>query len=519
MAATQTVHQLASSYNSGPQATVRITATHGVVTLFGYGITVQVDRGHLVVKDGIGTDRREARLSRVGHGLRRLVVIGSDGFVSLAALRWLADQGASFAMLDRDGSVLATTGPVRPSDARLRRAQALAHQSGVAVQIARELVDQKLAGQEQLARDRLNDSFAAKQIASARGELTKAETIPAIRLLESQAAHAYWSAWRTIPVLFPRNDLQRVPEHWRTFGTRQSPLTGSPRLAVNPPNAILNYLYAILESEARLAAAALGLDPGIGILHVDTDSRDSLACDLMEPVRPQVDAYVLDWISHQPLRREWFFEKRDGNCRLMGSFAVRLAETAPAWGRAVAPVAEWVARTLWSRKSRASGQFIPPTRLTEDHRRQARGRPSGLPVEHRPKLPVVCRVCGALIKTGQRYCASCAAKVSKDALVKAARRGRVAAHSKEAEARRAETQRRQHAARQAWRPSDLPGWLNEEIYREKIQPRLVGVAVTAISRALRVSEPYAAEIRAGKRVPHPRHWEKLAQVAGLSPDV
>ena len=51
---------------------------------------------------------------------------------------------------------------------------------------------------------------------------------------------------------------------------------------------MLNYMYALLESETRLAAAALGLDPGIGFLHVDTDARDSLACDIMEPGRPQV---------------------------------------------------------------------------------------------------------------------------------------------------------------------------------------------------------------------------------------
>jgi hypothetical protein len=93
----------------------------GVVTLFGYGTSVRVDRGHLVVEDGIANDRRQARFPRVGHGLRRLVVIGSDGMVSFAALRWLADQDASFVMLDRDGSVLATTGPVRSSDSKLRR--------------------------------------------------------------------------------------------------------------------------------------------------------------------------------------------------------------------------------------------------------------------------------------------------------------------------------------------------------------------------------------------------------------
>src|SRR5712692_9556164 len=106
--------------------TETIAPRHGVVTLFGYGIKVHVDRGHLIFEDGIGAARRHTRLPRVGHGLRRLVVIGADGFVSLGALRWLADQDAAFVMLDRDGSVLATTGPVRPSDARLRRAQALA---------------------------------------------------------------------------------------------------------------------------------------------------------------------------------------------------------------------------------------------------------------------------------------------------------------------------------------------------------------------------------------------------------
>src|ERR1700704_5083421 len=110
--------------------TEAVIPRHGVVTLFGYGIQVNVVRGHLVLKDGIGPARRQARFPRVGHGLRRLVVIGADGMVSLAALRWLADQDAAFVMLDRDGSVLATTGPVRSSDAKLRRAQSLALPNG-----------------------------------------------------------------------------------------------------------------------------------------------------------------------------------------------------------------------------------------------------------------------------------------------------------------------------------------------------------------------------------------------------
>jgi hypothetical protein len=136
---------------------------------------------------------------------------------------------------------------------------------------------------------------------------------------------------------------------------------------------MLNYLYALLESEARLAAAALGLDPGLGVLHVDSPARDSLACDLMEVVRPQIDAYILDWILSQPLRREWFFEQRDGNCRLMASFAIRLTETAQMWGRSVGPVAEWVARQLWLTTHKRAQNDRPPTRLTQAHRREVKG--------------------------------------------------------------------------------------------------------------------------------------------------
>jgi CRISPR-associated endonuclease Cas1 len=512
MAATQTVPQVSLSRNL-------LTPRHGVVTLHGYGITAHVDRGHLILKDGIGSDRREVRLPRVRHGLRRLVVIGADGFVSLAALRWLSDQDAAFVMLERDGSVLATTGPVRPSDARLRRAQSLAHQSGAALQIARELIDQKLVGQEQLARDILRNASVADLIAAARAALATAETIEAVRRFEAQAAQAYWSAWSDIPVDFPRKDIRWAPEHWRRFGTRKSPLTGSPRLAVNPPNAILNYLYAILESEACLSASALGLDPGIGVLHVDTDARDSLACDLMEPIRPQVDAYLLKWIIRGPLRREWFFEERDGNCRLMGSFAVRLSETASTWGRAVAPIAEMVSRTLWAKRTRPYRQSVPATRLTESHRRQQRGEAVSPTVAHAPKPPKACRICGASVKPSDNYCASCAVGITRESLIKAAGSGRIASHSQEAESRRSETQRLHRAAKRAWQPSTLPTWLTPDAFNKEIQPRLANMTVPAISKTLGISGGYATDIRAGRRRPHPRNWERLARLVGFPPEV
>jgi hypothetical protein len=97
-----------------------------------------------------------------------------------------------------------------------------------------------------------------------------------------------------------------------------------------------------------------------------------------------------------------------------------------------------------------------------------------------------------------------------------ARLGRIASHSREAELSRAKAHLRHVAEIKAWDPRTLPDWLTVQAYREKIQPLLAEVTVPAISWALGISGPYATDIRAGNRCPHPRHWEKLAQLVGVS---
>src|SRR5882762_396796 len=496
MAAVQTVFQHLQHCNLIP-----IKPQHGVITLFGYGITVCVDRGHLTIQDGIGSDRRQARFSRVGHGLRRLVVIGSDGMVSLAALRWLADQGAAFVMLDRLGEILATTGPVHPSDARLRRAQSLAEDSGAAMRIAVELIRRKLLAQERLVREQFQNTISAEIIASQRHALARANSKEDIRRYEAYGALAYWRAWHELPVQFSQPDSQRVPAHWQVFDGRVSPLTKSPRLAVNPPNAMLNYLYAILESEARLAISELGLDPGIGVLHSDTRTRDSLACDLMEPVRPQVDAFVLDWLRRTLLQRKWFFEERNGNCRLTGEFAVQLSETSKLWKQALGPFAEWIAHTLWLTTSQPSRTKAPSTRLTQRRKREAKGIPTA-PLANSSFAP-----------------RNCVSMTSPESILESIKMGRLSRFDPIAQARRAETQKRQNAARKAWNSNEKPAWLDQEFYHEQIQHRLLTIQASTIQATLSVSEPYALKVQTGRCIPHLRHWLKLAKLTGVAVDL
>ena len=455
-----------------------------------------------------------ARFARVYHGLKRLVVIESDGMISLSALRWLASQGAAFVMLERDGSVLATTGPVRPSDARLRRAQALADSNGVGLQLAIDLISEKLRGQQLIAKEKLNNSVASNEIDSCLSALKSAESISSVLSVEARAALAYWSAWADLKIQFSKIDLRRIPDHWRIFGTRVSPITGSPRLAVNPPNAVLNYLYAMLEAEARLAAAELGMDPGLGVLHKDRPNRDSLACDLMEPVRPLVDAYLFDWLRRGSLRREWFFEQSNGNCRLMGEFVARLSETAPLWRKAIAPIAEKAASMFWKSRAKPSAVRQIATRLTQTSRSKGRDAYRKALALQAPPEPLEnrCSLCGEPIRKDAQCCAGCAPLVSRARLLQVSKLGRIATHTPTAEARRSATQLRQVAALKKWNPSDLPGWLDRDFYRRRILPKLPGVTIKKIGLTLHVSRPYAAMIRKGTQIPHPRHWLVLAQL-------
>jgi hypothetical protein len=101
-------------------------------------------------------------------------------------------------------------------------------------------------------------------------------------------------------------------------------------------------------------------------------------------------------------------------------------------------------------------------------------------------------------------------------MIEAAKLGRVRGHSPEALARQSEKQRKHAAAVKAWNPSDKPEWLTEEVFRKQIQPRLEAITVPVISSALCVSEPYASLIRAKRYLPHPRHWQILARLVGVS---
>jgi hypothetical protein len=198
--------------------------------------------------------------------------------------------------------------------------------------------------------------------------------------------------------------------------------------------------------------------------------------------------------------------------RLLRTLTAKLSETTSVWAKLIAPWAEYVARTLWTR-TRANSDSIP-TRLTQRHRREAKGSLSA-PTVLIPKHDRVCRGCGKTILAGRSDCSKCAGDGATKRLVEAARIGRIAGHTPEALAKEGKTQRRHAIARSSWAASRHPDWLTDEYYSKKIQPLLSGVSTSKIASGIGVSRWYAGRIRRGYR-PHPRHWQILAQLASVS---
>ena len=490
----------------------------GVMTLAGFGIQIKMQAGHLLLEHGVAADRHYVRLPRVGHGLNRLVCIGSDGYISLAALKWLAAKNVSFVLLERNGKVECVTGPVRPSEAKLRRSQALAAGNGVGLEIARTLIDAKLSGEERVLREQLNSPTAADVISGFRQKLASADSFDAIRIVEANAAGCYFREWRFLPVMWPKADVKKIPDHWRFAGSRQSPLTGGPRSAVTPVHAVLNYCFALLHSETRLCLSILGLDPGLGIgLHTDSANRDSLALDVLEPVRPEIEMWLLNWISNEPFRRSDFFETGSGNCRLMSGLCKKLSDTSSVWRKLVAPWAEYVAQALWTGgKSKHESNLFRPTRLTQQRRTEAKG---GIwaPRIRAPKSDHLCPGCGKTIQDRSRECARCAVGTATKKMLDAARIGRLTANGPEARKKKVIKAHANALAQHAWKQSDQPAWLTPELFAKKIQPLLASVPMSVIRSSIGVSKWYASKIRQGYR-PHPRKWLVLAKLAGVSHD-
>lgn len=119
-------------------------------------------------------------------------------------------------------------------------------------------------------------------------------TISALRGVEGYAAQCYFESLQHL-----------LPSELGFDGRNRRP----PR---DPVNVCLSLGYTILHSEAVNALYGAGLDPFVGFYHALDYGRESLACDVLETLRPLYDQWLISQFQQQIFSTNLFSCTREG---------------------------------------------------------------------------------------------------------------------------------------------------------------------------------------------------------------
>jgi CRISPR-associated protein Cas1 len=241
-----------------------------------------------------------------------LVIDARSGYLSIGGLRRLAKEQVPIFLTEPDGSILYSILPPAPlkPDVRIAQVQA-ANDSKRKFTIAHALVKAKIARSLQVL-DWLAQRYdIEREVRTTKHETMKlpyASLVAQLRTLEGRTALGYWTA------------IQKILPKSLEFHTRMSSIRLQRSNNANDPvNTFLNWGYAYLEGELRRAVNSVGLEAGIGFLHVTADyqTKEALIFDLIEPYRWIVDLSVLHSVETKLVG--WgsvYFAEPDFKCRL-----------------------------------------------------------------------------------------------------------------------------------------------------------------------------------------------------------
>lgn len=299
--------------------------------LTGHGVSLRIDNGSLLIRDGFThypQKQREFRFFRSDLALPpRIVVLDGSGSISFDVLSWLAEQNVPLIRIDWRGNVVAVvsgSGFAADRD-KVRWQEETRGDEEARVEFSAELVRRKLANSITTLNECLDPSasrnralaLAEKNIAQLRAKAP--ETISDLRLAESMCAQAYFRAWTGLTLNWVGTSRKPIPNDWRRFTSRVSLANGRKtknQNASHPLNAMLNYAYGALQGRLQIRAAAEGYDPTIGVMHQGRRGAPAFAFDLMEPERPVVDRSILRFVSESAFHAADFTIRPGGVCRM-----------------------------------------------------------------------------------------------------------------------------------------------------------------------------------------------------------
>lgn len=216
-----------------------VMTSSDVAVLSGHGCGLRVWNGTLQIRQGSlpGLKREPIICHKGTTPFRTIVILSRSGSITLDAFHWCKEQDISILMLNGNGAPVYSLSPESESNAKLRRLQYQAGDTGMAGFIARELVRRKTIAQIETLKmlptreqDQHFIHFAGMRIPmrddlgllpgeslwhpleNGLVELSHMNEIETIRTLEGRLAYHYWNTLVGLPINWRPSDCASTLE-------------------------------------------------------------------------------------------------------------------------------------------------------------------------------------------------------------------------------------------------------------------------------------------------------------------
>ena len=294
--------------------------------LSGFGTSISVDKRRLIIQNKLANERLEFYPHQISHD--SIIIDGHTGNITFEAIRWLMKHDITITMLNWNGNLLGATLPQTPKAGRLRVMQYRKYIDNAArYEIAAKIVNQKITNSYNLLKElsrfyyvldvkEIEKTFAAEEVNCVQNQSGNSSN-NLLMMYEGRIATFYWDCLaKVFNKLYPAFH----------FKSRKNKSYSWNMNASDEVNALLNYGYAILESEVRKDINTVGLDPAIGFLHELDESKEPLVYDLQELYRWLVDLSVIQLLEEKKLKKSGFIMTEKFHIRLKEQTAKALVE-------------------------------------------------------------------------------------------------------------------------------------------------------------------------------------------------
>lgn len=259
-----------------------------------YRASIRVHKGNIVVSQTDGKTRIPV------EALDAIVLFG--GQITTEAIDLCVRHNIRVSALRRSGRIRFTIGGPTHGNVHLRVAQLRrADQPDQAAGIARNIVAAKLQSYRTLIQRWAWDADEPERSLHNNERAAIAERIESIpRTVDGDTIRGHEGDGT-------RRYFKCLGAHLANRADLGYFLLRSRRPPRDPTNALLSFLYGVIEAESIGALETVGLDPQVGYLHGLRPGRPSLALDLMEELRPAIaDRLAVRLLTRRQLRLEHF---------------------------------------------------------------------------------------------------------------------------------------------------------------------------------------------------------------------